>query len=444
MSAELLAGLAEATLLSSVAMLLVLLLRSGWRRLFGARAAILIWLLVPLASLVALLPDRIAEYPAAIDWPVMTIQLGAWLQAPELQQAANADGISHLPSGSGVFLALWASGALVVLLLMGVRQRRFRAGLGPLRPGGGRLWISERTDIGPLVLGVIAPKVIVPSDFVRRFDARQRRLMLAHEYTHLRRGDPIWNLLAAGFRCLFWFNPLTHLAVSRFRRDQELACDARVLAARRRSRRRYAHALLALEEHGDVLPVLTFGPHLLKERIMHLSILKYETATRRRLGMFLALILSAGLAMAAWAVTSDTRAADADAETGRSEWFAFDVEVTVAGRTQRGNLSLAGDQVRIRHSDNEVRVLARDTLTVKHHDEESEWSAEVAIRRHGSDQFRADAEIRRHGEIVGTPVLLIDGQGPAWIEQGDPDTGEVAYRLKLIPVSADLSAEPDA
>lgn len=254
MSAELLAGLAEATLLSSVAMLLVLLLRSRWKRLFGARAAIMIWLLVPLASLVAVLPERNADHTAAMDWPVMTIQLDDWLQAPDRQQAVDADGVSQRRAKADVVLALWASGALAMLLLMGFRQRRFRAALGSLRLVGGRLWISERTDIGPLVLGVIAPKVIVPVGFARRFDTRQRRLMLAHEYSHLRRRDPIWNLLAAGFRCLFWFNPLIHLSATRFRRDQELACDAAVLAEGRRSNRRYAHALL-----------------------------KYETPTRRRL-----------------------------------------------------------------------------------------------------------------------------------------------------------------
>ena len=444
MSAELLAGLAEVTLLSSVAILLVLLLRSRWRRLFGARAAIMIWLLVPLASLVALLPDRTADHTAATDWPVMTIQLDAWLQAPDRQQAVDADGVSRLTSGADVVLALWASGALAMLLLIGFRQRRLRAALGPLRLVGGRLWISERTDIGPLVLGVIAPKVIVPVGFARRFDTRQRRLMLAHEYSHLRRGDPIWNLLAAGFRCLFWFNPLIHLAATRFRRDQELACDAAVLAERRRSNRRYAHALLALEDHGDALPVLAFGPHPLKERIIQISMLKYETPTRRRLGVLFALVLSTGLAIAAWAVTPETPALDVDVEVPTSEWFAFDVEVTVAGRTQRGNLRLTGEQVRARYSDNEVRVLARDTLTVKHHDEESQWSAEVQIKRHGSDQFRVHAVIRRHGEIVDTPMLIFNGQGPAWIEQGDPETGAVTYRLKLIPVSADLSAEPGA
>jgi BlaR1 peptidase M56/GDSL-like Lipase/Acylhydrolase family len=45
-------------------------------------------------------------------------------------------------------------------------------------------------------------------------------------------------------RCASWFNPLVHVAVLHFRTDQELACDAAVVAARPTERRAYAQALL--------------------------------------------------------------------------------------------------------------------------------------------------------------------------------------------------------
>jgi len=267
--------------------------------------------------------------------------------------------------------------------------------------------------------------------------------MLVHEYTHLRRGDPIWNLLAAGIRCLFWFNPLVHLAATEFRRDQELACDARVLATRRRSRRRYADALVALEFSGESLPVLAFGPHPLKERIMQISTLKPETAASRRLGAGIILALTAGLALAAWAATPDARDSnDPAAETAPQEWFTFDVEVTVEGRTQAGNLVIGGDEARIRHDGTEFRMLARDTLIIEHQDEDSGWAADVAIQRHGDDQFRVDAEIRQHGEIVATPTMIVGAQSPAWVQQSDPETGEVVYRLKLTPISPELPPSP--
>ena len=56
MSADAVQWLFEATALMSAALILVLLLRTPLRRGFGARAAYALWLLVPLALLVTLLP----------------------------------------------------------------------------------------------------------------------------------------------------------------------------------------------------------------------------------------------------------------------------------------------------------------------------------------------------------------------------------------------------
>ena len=84
--------------------------------------------------------------------------------------------------GAEFMLICWGVGAMDKLGRLAIRQRRFRTGLGRLRAGGGRLWVSERRDICPLVLGAISPKGIVPPDFADRFDSRQRRLMLAHEH----------------------------------------------------------------------------------------------------------------------------------------------------------------------------------------------------------------------------------------------------------------------
>ncbi|MFU8877323.1 MAG: M56 family metallopeptidase [Wenzhouxiangellaceae bacterium] len=443
MSADLLAWLAEATLLTSAAIVLVLLLRPGLRRLFGVRAAILLWTLVPLAGLVSIVPDRIVEIDPATDRPPVTIRLDGWLQQADPAQPVDGNAPGVVRANAGFVLALWLTGGTALLVLMVRRQQRFRARLGRLRAGGSRLWISQRTDIGPLLLGLLAPKIIVPHDFARRFDVRQRRLMLAHEYTHLRRGDPIWNLLAAGVRCLFWFNPLAHLAATEFRRDQELACDARVLATRRRSRRRYADALVALEHPGRPLPVLTFGPHPLKERIMQIATLKPETAASRRLGAGIILTLSAVLALAAWAGTPDIPDSnDTVAKNASQEWFTFDVELTVEGRTQVGSLTIGGDEARVRHDGSEYRMLARDTLIIEHQDEDTGWAADVAIQRHGDDQFRIDAEIRQHGEIVATPTMIVGAQSPAWVQQSDPETGEVVYRLKFTPISPELPPSP--
>lgn len=74
-------------------------------------------------------------------------------------------------------------------------------------------------------------------------------------------------------RSLFWFHPLTGWAARRFLRDQELACDARVLAVDPAQRRAYAMALIAAQSVHPGLPVACHwrGPSLLKERIAMLK-----------------------------------------------------------------------------------------------------------------------------------------------------------------------------
>ena len=405
MAIDLLALLLEATLLTTAAVVAVLLLRGAWRRLFGVRAAILVWLIVPLAALVALAPDRIVEDSETLP---ITIPLDGWLPVQEPTPLAAPDPGGVFPFGAEFVLLCWIVGAMAMLGLLAMRQRRFRTGLGRLSAGGGRLWVSERREIGPLVLGAISPKVILPPDFAERFDTRQRRLMLAHEYAHLRRGDPAWNLVSAAFRCLFWFNPLIHLAANLFRRDQELACDARVLESRRRSHRSYAAALLALEHNDQSCPALTFGPHPLKERIMQISTMKHVTPYRRRVGALAALVMGAGLAAVAWAATPTTEGVlDAASGEESSEFFAFDVEVTVGNQKGVGRLSLTGERVQVMHPGADPILLAGDTLTINYDEEEPGWRAEVSISHHSEAQFFVQAEVWQDGLLKRTPSMLI-------------------------------------
>ncbi|MEX2497731.1 MAG: M56 family metallopeptidase [Wenzhouxiangellaceae bacterium] len=241
MSTEMVSWAIGATVLTSAAILLVLALRPFLARTFGIRAAIVIWLLVPLVLIVGVLPARSIDVAPASDTQTVIYLDGLGTVAA----AARDIGQSFSVTWRTVVAAVWLAGAGLMLVVLARRQARFRRLLGTLRPAGKRLLASDRGSAGPAVLGVVRPCVIVPRDFGHRFDARQRRLMLAHEYTHLKRGDPAWNLVAAGLRCLFWFNPLVHVAATRFRHDQELACDATVLA-----RRRHGPARICLRATG--------------------------------------------------------------------------------------------------------------------------------------------------------------------------------------------------
>ena len=119
------------------------------------------------------------------------------------------------------------------------------------------------------------PRIIVPHDFALRYTATEQLLVLVHERTHIARHDALANLLQAAFQCLFWFNPLVHLAAQRFRQDQELSCDALVVAQHPRRCRAYAEALLkAHRPHApptDGINCHWQSRHSTKERFMQLQ-----------------------------------------------------------------------------------------------------------------------------------------------------------------------------
>ena len=113
---------------------------------------------------------------------------------------------------------------------------------------------SRRTELGseaiyesswisvPLTVGWIRPKILLPAEW-RGWDRDKLAAVLAHERTHVRRGD--WGIaLAAGInRCFFWFHPLAWWLERQLAALAEHACDDSALLEMR-SREPYAQALL--------------------------------------------------------------------------------------------------------------------------------------------------------------------------------------------------------
>jgi bla regulator protein BlaR1 len=125
----------------------------------------------------------------------------------------------------------------------------------------------------PVVIGLVRPKIVVPSDFETRYAAQEQALILAHEQMHVRRGDLFVNAACALARCLFWFDPLVHLAARLIRFDQEIACDAAVMRTYPHARKCYAGAMLKTQLAQEALPLGCHwsSTHPLKERIMLLK-----------------------------------------------------------------------------------------------------------------------------------------------------------------------------
>src|SRR5690606_27364332 len=140
-----------------------------------------------------------------------------------------------------------------------------------------------------------------PADLESRHGPDCAMLVVAHERAHLARGDTRANLVAVVLRCLYWFNPIVHLADRSFRLDQELACDAAVIARHPHARRRYADAMLNMQLAVPGLPV---GCHWqssqsLKERILMLK-QPQPAAGRRRVGILALGVVLSGCSYVAW------------------------------------------------------------------------------------------------------------------------------------------------
>ncbi len=292
-SRDAIALLIQATLVGSAAIVLVLFSRRPLRRAFGARVAYAAWWLVPAALCALAIPSA----PSGGDIAAIGVRLAAPLGAAT-GFAGREAGFSWQPWALGA----WASGAIAFALFLALAQAKFRAALGTLRADGGA-WRAGRVTEGlPATVGVLAPRIVLPADFESRYDARQRELILAHERAHVARGDALANFAVAALRCLAWFNPLVHAAAHRFRHDQELACDAIVVARHPRLRRAYGDALFQAQCVAQASPLgchFGFG-HPLKERIVMLG---EPIATRRRriAGNAAVVVLASAAAFAAWA-----------------------------------------------------------------------------------------------------------------------------------------------
>lgn len=277
----------------------VLLLRRPARRVFGAAPAFTLWLLPLLMALAPLLP-RTVFAPGAWTLPAITITASA---VPTSVHAAAELSFAH------VLLALWIAGAGVAFGRLALHYFRLLRATVPMPESWRGIIDVVAPDLsvrrvrmhqaGPAVVWALRTLILLPPDFMGRFDADARQLVLRHELSHLRRGDGLWLLLAELAFAVLWFHPLAWLALPRFRLDQELACDERSLRSLPGGISHYARVLLdsvAARPLPALIPWLT-EPQL-KERIAMISRIR-PRALRRRAGFLaVAAMLIGGLLVA--------------------------------------------------------------------------------------------------------------------------------------------------
>ncbi len=277
-------------------LLLVLLVRRPIANRFGAQWAYALWLLPALRLILPPLP-----WIGGIALPSPAL----FIPAPAMEAAAPLPLDDGLGLWGPFLLALWGGGAAVFILYQIVGYRAFlrelRAGERPagVRCEGIPVIESEAVD-GPIAIGLIDRRIVVPPLFAYRYSPAERALALEHELIHHRRLDLWWNAAALAALALNWFNPIAHFAFRAFRIDQELACDAAVSCRSPAMRHEYARALVKSGTRpGQIATCPMYSADQLKRRLKMLH--EHRKGRGRTLGgaACVTLVLSLGLMLTA-------------------------------------------------------------------------------------------------------------------------------------------------
>lgn len=125
----------------------------------------------------------------------------------------------------------------------------------------------------PFILGIIKPKIFIPSDF----DDTKLEPIVAHEMAHIKRKDHWWKPLGYLILSVYWFNPVIWVAYILLCRDIELACDEKVIRNMTKEEKAdYSQILLDCSKQTKMITVcpVAFGETGVKQRIK--SALSYK------------------------------------------------------------------------------------------------------------------------------------------------------------------------
>lgn len=285
---------------------LVLMIRRPVARHFGAQVAYALWALPFLRFIMPplVLPAWMAPASAPAAAPMLratsaaltekTAGIGGETIVPAL--AADGSGGWLLDGGlADLALAVWLGGALLFLLWRARSYFAMRAALledaCPVGEVGNIRLIESPHVLSPLAFGVRDKVVALPPCFMAHPDRAARDLAIAHELAHHRGRDLLANILAQPLLALHWFNPLAWAGWRAMRRDQEAACDARVVAGRARDERAlYASVIAGFAVKGNRMALAApmacrmLGERSIISRLRNLASAEVP-AIRRRAGL---------------------------------------------------------------------------------------------------------------------------------------------------------------
>lgn len=348
-------NLLKTSLLGSLAILAMLVLKPLWRERYRAKTRCWLWLalavflLLPVDFSVKNAPVQAEppkDYTLFVGTDKTTIQstdnlFGDMAEKSGQSPAAVRDTIiqrpvtnpeqkttRYIPVTTILFYG-YLAGAAAFLLYQGVSYALFRRTVRRWKRDVARadyaaMLSDTARDLGvsapemivceaistPAVTGLLRPRLLLPHE---RYDVQELRYILRHELCHLKRRDMLLKLVLLAANAMHWFNPVVYLMLRQADEDIELACDSAATdGLELPERAAYSRTLLAaVQSSVRALPATTcFGGTVerLKRRITNVL----GAQKKRGLGvvaLVLALTLTAGCAVG-WGERAQTQKND--------------------------------------------------------------------------------------------------------------------------------------
>lgn len=336
-------NLLKTSLLGSLAILAMLVLKPLWRERYRAKTRCWLWLalaaflLLPIDFSVKNAPVQAAppkDYTLFVGTDKTAIQstdnlFGDMAEKSGQSPAQVRDTIiqrpvtnpeqkttRYIPVTTILFYG-YLAGAAAFLLYQGVSYALFRRTVRRWKRDVARadyasLLSDTARDLGvsapemivceaistPAVTGLLRPRLLLPHE---RYDVQELRYILRHELCHLKRRDMLLKLVLLAANAMHWFNPVVYLMLRQADEDIELACDSAATdGLELPERAAYSRTLLAaVQSSVRALPATTcFGGTVerLKRRITNVL----GAQKKRGLGvvaLVLALTFTAGCAV---------------------------------------------------------------------------------------------------------------------------------------------------
>ena len=336
-------NLLKTSLLGSLAILAMLVLKPLWRERYRAKTRCWLWLalavflLLPVDFSVKNAPVQAAppkDYTLFVGTDKTAIQstdnlFGDMAEKSGQSPAQVRDTIiqrpvtnpeqkttRYIPVTTILFYG-YLAGAAAFLLYQGVSYALFRRTVRRWKRDVARadyaaMLSNTARDLGvsapemivceaistPAVTGLLRPRLLLPHE---HYDVQELRYILRHELCHLKRRDMLLKLVLLAANAMHWFNPVVYLMLRQADEDIELACDSAATdGLELPERAAYSRTLLAaVQSSVRALPATTcFGGTVerLKRRITNVL----GAQKKRGLGvvaLVLALTLTAGCAI---------------------------------------------------------------------------------------------------------------------------------------------------